>query len=344
MHFILEKVFFDFGPAVFALAGFFLASYVYIKKQKKENLVCPMNGKCDDVVNSRYSKFLGIPVELMGIFYYAAIILFYSYIIINFDTVSAGFEFFITGMTVGAFIFSVYLVFIQAFILRKWCTWCLFSAGFSTMIFVTAVFGANFYLPALLLEYKGVIVFFHALAAAIGVGAATITDIFFFRFLKDYRISESEHSIMNTLSGVIWVALGLLVLTGIGLYIPQAETLGESSKFITKVVAVCVLIVNGIMLNLLVSPRLMEITFGEEHDHMKGELHFMRRLAFAFGGISISSWYVVFLLGSLRSIPIRAGSGIAIYILILAIAIGASQVFDRMMVNKKKKEAANSGN
>ncbi len=341
MYFILEKVFFDLGPVFFAIAGFLLASYVYTKKQKQEVLVCPMNGSCDEVVNSKYSKFMGIPVEVAGIGYYALIILSYSYIFINADTVSDLFKFLITGLTVGAFLFSCYLVFIQAFILRKWCTWCLFSAGFSTFIFVTAIFGADFSLNALFLEYKNIIVFFHALAAAIGVGAATITDIFFFKFLKDYKISESEHSTMETLSGVIWVALGLLILTGIGLFIPQSDVLLQSSKFLTKVFAVLVLVVNGVLLNLVVSPRLMEITFGEEHSHMKGELHFFRRIALALGGISIASWYVIFILGSIRSIPVSAGFGIILYLSALALAVGGSYVLDKMMIRKRRKELEN---
>ncbi|MDQ5883129.1 MAG: hypothetical protein QG654_40 [Patescibacteria group bacterium] len=217
----------------------------------------------------------------------------------------------------------------------------MFSAGFTTFIFVTAIFGTDFSLVSLLVEYKGVVVFFHAFAAAIGVGAATVTDIFFFKYLKDYKISESEHKTMETLSGVIWVALGLLVLTGIGLFVPNSETLLESSKFLTKVVAVLVLILNGIMLNLLVSPKLMEITFGEEHHPMKGELHFMRKLAFALGAISISSWYVIFILGSLKSIPVSVGTGISLYVLLLVLAIVGSQAFDRYMIYKRKNDLNN---
>jgi uncharacterized membrane protein len=342
MFFILEKVFFDLGPIIFGIAGFLLAAYVYSKKQKQENLVCPMNGSCDEVVNSRYSKFLGVPVELMGMFYYAFIILAYAYIFLNGDAVSDVFKFFMTGVTVGAFFFSVYLIIIQAFILRMWCTWCLFSAGFSTFIFITAVFGADFSLVSLLVEYKPVVVFFHAFSAAIGVGAATVTDIFFFKYLKDYKISESEHKTMETLSGVIWVALGLLVLTGIGLFLANSEVLMQSSKFLTKVVAVLVLILNGIMLNLVISPKMMEITFGDNFSHQKGELHFMRKLAFALGAISISSWYVIFILGSIKSIPVSIGTGISLYILLLCVAVIGSQIFDRVMIIKRKKELENN--
>jgi uncharacterized membrane protein len=338
MFFILERIFFDFGPIFFGLAGFLLAGYVYIKKEKRENLVCPMDGKCDEVVNSRYSKFMGVRVELLGMIYYALIVLAYSFIL--FMPVSAGdlFKFFMTGVTVVAFFFSVYLVFIQAFVLRMWCTWCLFSAGFSTMIFVTAILGADFSLVALLTEYRGVVIFFHALAAAVGVGATTITDVLFFKFLKDYKISESEKSIMDTLSGVIWIALAVLVLTGVGLFIAEPARFLASSKFLTKVLAVSVLIVNGALLNLIISPKMMDITFGKVRGHAGGNLDFIRRLAFALGAISISSWYTVFLLGSLRSIPLSATAGILIYIGILIIAVIGSQIFDKMMIRKRGEE------
>lgn len=338
---ILEKVFFELGPVFFGICGFFLASYVYTKKQKQENLVCPMNGSCDEVVNSRYSKFLGMSVEVVGMIYYAFIVIAYSYISLNSNSVGDIFKFFMTGVTVGAFFFSVYLVIIQAFILRKWCTWCLFSAGFTTFIFVTAIFGTDFSLSSLLAEYKSVIIIFHAFSAAIGVGAATITDIFFFKYLKDYKISESEHKTMETLSSVIWVALGVLIITGLGLFIPQSEKLLESSKFITKSVAVLVLVLNGIMLNLSISPRMMEITFGDDFSHQKGELHFMRKLSFALGAISITSWYTIFVLGSLKSIPVSIGVGVSLYVLLLFVAIIGSQVFDRVMINKRKKELNN---
>lgn len=340
---IIEQIFFNLGPIIFGLAGLSVASYVFFKKKKAQPMVCPLNGECDVVTRSKYSKFFGIPVELLGMLYYGFVIL--VYVIHNLIPwlLSDTAIFLMTGITIGAFVFSLYLIFIQAFVLKKWCTWCLFSAGFSTFIFITAVFGADINLVALLSEYRTGIIVLHALAAAIGVGTATITDIFFFRFLRDYRISESEHELMNTLSNIIWFALGLIVVTGIGLYLPESERLLDSSKFLTKVVAVCVVIVNGIFLNLLVSPKMMQMDFSEPHDHKKGEMHFMRKLSFALGGISISSWYIIFILGSLKSIPFSFGTAITLYALVLCFAVTASQLMDRRMVRSYKKDHQNGG-
>lgn len=335
---ILEKIFFDLGPVVFGLAGLCVAGYVFLKKKKSQPMVCPLNGECDLVTRSKYSKFFGIPVEVLGIAYYFFIA--FVYLINNFIPwlLPESIIFLITGLTVGAFLFSCYLIFIQAFVLKQWCTWCLFSAGFSTLIFITAIFNAQIDLSGFLAQYRTPIIVLHALGAAVGVGAATVTDIFFFRFLKDYKISQSEHDLMNTLSNIIWFALGLIIITGIGLFIPEQERLLNSSKFLTKVVAVLVVTVNGVFLNLVISPKMMQMDFSEPHNHQKGELHLMRKLSFALGGISISSWYIIFILGSLKSIPVSFKTGVILYFLVLCFAIGMSQVVDQKMVKAYKKE------
>lgn len=335
---IFEQVFFNLGPVIFGLAGLSVASYVYIKKKTARPMVCPLNGECEVVTTSKYSKFFGIPVELLGILYYGLIV--FVYVLHNLipwllsDTVL----FFVVGMTIGAFIFSLYLIFIQAFVLKKWCTWCLFSAGFSTFIFITAIFGTQIDVVGFLATYKTPIIIIHALAAAVGVGTATITDIFFFKFLRDYKISESEKNLLDTLSNVIWFALGIIILTGIGLYLPASERLAESSKFLTKVVAVAVVTINGVFLNLVVSPKMLEMDFSNSEMSQKSGTRFMRRLSFALGGISISSWYIIFVLGSLKSIPVPFKTAVILYGLVLCFAVVATQLLDRKMVRNYQVE------
>lgn len=331
-----ETVLFSFGPLIFAVSGLILALYIYITKQNKaKQLVCPIGGHCDAVVHSKYSKFLGIPVELLGAFYYFFIIVIYGLSAFNLVIFPPIFLFFVTAFSVLAFMFSLYLVFIQAFTLKNWCTWCLFSAGFTTFIAVLAVFGSSLDLVSLLVEYKGVVVFFHALAAAVGVGATTVTDVLFFKFLKDFKISHSEKSIMDTMSHIIWVALGILIITGIGLYFPAADRLLDSSKFLVKLVAVSVITLNGLLLNFIISPWLTKLDFQDTHPE-KGEPRLFRKLSFASGAISISSWYIVFLLGSLRSIPLSFRAGLLIYIGVVFGAVFLSQLYEGKMVQKRK--------
>lgn len=327
-------------PIILGLSGFILALYIYItkKSKNKQPLVCPIGGQCDAVVNSRYSKFLGVPVELMGLVYYALIIVFYLARIFNVE-MSQEILFFATSFSIIAFLFSVYLVCIQAFSIKHWCTWCLFSAFFTTLIALFSVFVSDFSLIPLLVEYKMIIVIFHAVAAAIGVGATTVTDILFFKFLKDFKISETEKSVMDTMSHIIWIALGILIITGAGLYLPRTLELAESSKFLVKTVAVAIITLNGFVLNFVVAPRLTSVVFnGDEKKILTKKQLYFKKIAFATGAISISSWYVVFILGSIRSIPLSFRTGLIVYFGIVIFAIVMSQIYRQKLAQKNSYE------
>ena len=120
---------------LFALVGFFISLYIYNQKRKREKLICPRKTDCDKVVYSTYSRFLGFPVEVLGMIYYFLIGSIYSYLSIFelWSTLSYCFILFITSCSI---IFSVYLLSIQAFIIKKWCLWCLSSAFISSVIFI----------------------------------------------------------------------------------------------------------------------------------------------------------------------------------------------------------------
>lgn len=172
----------------------------------------------------------------------------------------------------------------------------------------------------------------HLIGVVLGLGTATITDILFFKFLKDNKISRAEAGIMKTLSGVIWVALLILLVSGIGLYIPQAARLSISGKFLVKVCVLGVIFVNGLFLNFYAQPRIQKITFSGQLPEIKRRT---RKIFFVLGGISISSWWFVFILGSLRGVLIPFRPLLLVYVCLLAVAVIGSQVFE-YRINKAK--------
>jgi uncharacterized membrane protein len=317
-----------------ALGGLSLAWWIRRKKRTGGKMVCPLNSNCEAVVHSRFSRFLGMPVEALGIAYYAAAAASYLAFLLLPSAVPPVLGFLVLIATVAAFLFSAYLVFIQAFTLKQWCTWCLTSAGLCTVIFLTALSTSANELVEFLGVSRPIVLVLHAVGAAVGLGGATIADVLFFRFLKDFKISEWESEVLAALSQIIWFALAVLVVTGAGLYFSDMEALHKSSKFLVKVIAVGVIIVNGAFLNLLVSPKLVQISFGEKHDHHPGELHHMRKVAFALGAISITSWYFAFVLGSLRSVPIGFAPLLFAYLAVVAAAVFGSQLFERSFARR----------
>ncbi len=120
-------------------AGFAIAYTIYSHKRVKKPLVCPMRTSCSFVTQSDHSRFLGFPVENLGMLYYGATLLLHV-LAIWFPRAFFGVgEWALFGLSVGAFLFSVYLMSVQAFILKQWCTWCIGSALLSTGIFVFGI-------------------------------------------------------------------------------------------------------------------------------------------------------------------------------------------------------------
>ena len=311
-----------------AFAGLFLATYLMHKKRRKtEHLICPLKGNCSEVIQSKYSKFLGVPVEYLGMLYYAVIALGYGAVSLYPVTLEwLSLPLFLAS--IFAVVFSFYLTFIQLVTLQKICTWCLLSATFCLAIFLLALFGGLSTILPFLVEYRDAVTVLHVLSMALGLSAATFADLFFFKFLKDYQISGKEAEVLNAFSQVIWFALGLIVMSGLALYLPEASAYNTSSKFLTKITILGILIVNGAFLTLFVGPRFFELRFLKTKAHKK-ENTFVRRMAFVLGPISIISWYSAFILGSLRSIPISYSQAMLGYLLVVAVGIVAGLLLER---------------
>jgi hypothetical protein len=302
------------------------------------------------VVRSDFASFLGLPVELWGIGYYALILLSYATFLIWPAAATGTAIFLLLGLSTAAFLFSLYLTFIQAFTLRQWCSWCLVSAALCLLIFSLSWYAAALPLATMLADHAHLLLVAHIIGVSLGVGGTTLADVFFFKFLKDLKISQEENAVLQTISQVIWFALAVLILTGLGLYLPKAEVLNASPKFLAKMIMVVVIIVNGSLLNLVVAPKLTRISFHKRHSHERGlsrrplrriearakagELHHLRRLAFAFGAISLTSWYST-LIVALARVEWPLSYWLWAYGLILTLAVFASQVTERLISNRQ---------
>jgi len=138
MNFIINIVI-----TLLALAGFILAYYIRSTKKAPETLVCPLDGSCEEVITSKFSKILGVPVEVGGMLYYAIAFVAYALFAFTPDLLPSSSSSVMFAVACGAFLFSVYLTCVQAFMLKHWCTWCLCSAGISTLIFILAFYVAR---------------------------------------------------------------------------------------------------------------------------------------------------------------------------------------------------------
>jgi uncharacterized membrane protein len=121
--------------AVIALGGVFLSTYMLLVKMGMIGELACGAGACDRVQASEWAVFAGLPVPLWGVMGYALIL----------GLALAGVQ---PGMrrqrlialgllaTTGfAFAFSMYLTYLEAFVIHAWCRWCIASAIMATMLF-----------------------------------------------------------------------------------------------------------------------------------------------------------------------------------------------------------------
>ncbi len=125
----------------FGLLGLAASLYIFIKKSKKKPLICYIDkGGCNVVVNSRYSKMFGVPNEAIGILYYGGVTVLGLLALVGVQLLSDPFFLFLFLMVAaGSVLFSLVLIFVQAFIIKSWCEYCLVSAAASFAIFLFVV-------------------------------------------------------------------------------------------------------------------------------------------------------------------------------------------------------------
>jgi uncharacterized membrane protein len=123
--------------------GFLLANYILDTKKTSKPLVCPLEGSCETVLQSEYSKILGIPVEILGVLYYGFITLFYFLLSFFPSVLPEQLYLIVVALTACAFLFSIYLTVVQSILIKHWCTWCLVSAFICSIIFILAIYIAN---------------------------------------------------------------------------------------------------------------------------------------------------------------------------------------------------------
>ena len=122
------------------LIGFFISSYILYSKKTSTPLICPAKQGCNEVVNSKYGKMFGFENTYIGIVFYLVIIMYGASEFFNRNLFKQDIIYHsLVGASILSVLFSIYLTFVQAFVLKKWCYYCLASALMSILILIILV-------------------------------------------------------------------------------------------------------------------------------------------------------------------------------------------------------------
>ena len=121
-----------------AVLGLLVATYMTIYKLTDNDAMCIGSGGCSVVNASRYSEVNGIPVALLGVGGYAAILA------LLFLERRPGFfqengTMILFGISLVGFLFTLYLIFVEIVLIKAYCPFCLTSQAVMTIIFILSV-------------------------------------------------------------------------------------------------------------------------------------------------------------------------------------------------------------
>ncbi len=126
---------------VVLFAAILISGYLsYLKIDTSIQAVCVKGGAfdCGTVLNSAYSEIADIPIAFLGL---ATNLIMLTILLLEYRL-----QFFqeygpvlMFGVVLFAFMFSVYLVYVQASIIKAYCPWCLTHEALITIVFVLSI-------------------------------------------------------------------------------------------------------------------------------------------------------------------------------------------------------------
>jgi uncharacterized membrane protein len=123
---------------ILTIAGLLVSIYMTIYKFTDNEKMCIGSGGCSVVNSSRYSEVNGIPVAVLGVAGYSAIL---AVLLLerrnDFFEQNGAMLFF--GLSITGFLFTVWLVYVEIALIKALCPFCLTSQAVMTVIFILSV-------------------------------------------------------------------------------------------------------------------------------------------------------------------------------------------------------------
>lgn len=185
---------------------------------------------------------------------------------------------------------------------------------------------------------REVLLVIHIIGTVLGVGGATISDLIFFKATKDEKMDSHEWGILRAVSKVIWVGLALAIISGIGFLLQMDDI--SNPKIWAKVTIIGVIFLNGVFLHWKIFPLFASMVGKKISNTQFAE---NMTTVFTSGAISITSWYIVLILGTWRGLnnTLSYWQILCAYIVILMFGIAVANIVGRMHTKKIYKKSKN---
>ena len=127
--------------ALVALVGLGDAIYLTVHHLSGEGVQCTIVHGCEQVLNSDYAKFAGVPLAFIGVAAY--------FTVFSLATLAAfgnrGAWNFLSLIVVLMAIFTTWLLYLQGFVIEAFCQFCLLSAGVTFTLLIIVILSRYFF-------------------------------------------------------------------------------------------------------------------------------------------------------------------------------------------------------
>lgn len=125
---------------VLALVGFVVALYLAYVETQSVRAICGPVGDCNAVQSSPYAYLFGVlPIGVLGLIGYLVILAAWLYPRLRADRLAQLAPLAVFGMTFFGVLFSLYLTYLEPFVIRAVCIWCLTSSVTMTLTLLVSL-------------------------------------------------------------------------------------------------------------------------------------------------------------------------------------------------------------
>jgi uncharacterized membrane protein len=127
------------GAALMSLLGLFVSAYLYLYKIGRIGTLACGSGGCETVQTSQWSRFAGVEVALIGLVGYTTL---FVVALIALQPSPTGRRWpadLLAALAASGVLFTAYLTYLELFVIRAICRWCVGSAAIIVSVLILAL-------------------------------------------------------------------------------------------------------------------------------------------------------------------------------------------------------------
>ena len=123
--------------AIVSLLGLADAIYLTVQHVTGQSVICTIVSGCSEVLSSSYAIVAGVPLALFGAAAYFGVFTLATLAAFGYRVAGT----LLIPLVLLMFLFSLWLIYLQGFVIGAWCQFCLLSAAVTTALTVIVLTG-----------------------------------------------------------------------------------------------------------------------------------------------------------------------------------------------------------